>query len=105
MLLKDALKDADADDAGAELVYQEVADKHSVERSTLSQHHRGVTRTMQEKAIAQQLLTPLEELELVTYIDQLTVQHLPPTREIIANIASTMAKRDVSDDWMSSSKA
>jgi hypothetical protein len=29
-------------------VYQEIADEHSVERSTLSRHHRGVTRTMQE---------------------------------------------------------
>jgi hypothetical protein len=101
MSLEDALKDADAADAAGELVYQEIADKHSVERSTLSRHHRGVTRTMQGKAIAQQLLTPLEELELVTYIDQLTVQPMPPSREMIANFASTMAKRSVSDDWVS----
>ena len=101
MSLEAALKDAEAADAAGKLVYQEIADKHGIDRSTLSRHHRGVTRTIQEKAIAQQLLTPPEELELVTYIDQLTVQHLPPTREMIANFASTIAKRDVSDDWVS----
>jgi hypothetical protein len=42
MSLEAALKEADAANAAGELVYQEIADKHGVNRSTLSRHHRGV---------------------------------------------------------------
>ena len=101
MSLEAALEDARAADAAGELVYQEIADKHGVERSTLSRHYRGVVGTMEEKAVNQQLLTPTEELELVTYIEQLIVQHLPPTRDIIANFALEIVKRDVSEHWVS----
>jgi hypothetical protein len=93
MSLEAALEDTDAANEAGELVYQEIADKYSIDCSTLSRPYRGVTRTMPEKAITQQLLTPLEELELETHIDQLTVQRLPPTREMIANVASTITKR------------
>jgi hypothetical protein len=58
MSLEATLEDADAANAAGELVYQEIADKYGIDFSTLSRHYRGVTRTMQEKAIAQQLLTP-----------------------------------------------
>ena len=97
MPLEAALEDADAADAAGELVYQDIADKHGIARSTLSRHHRGVVGTMKDKAINQQLLTPPEELELVTYIDRLTVEHLPPTREMIANFASAIAETEVSE--------
>jgi hypothetical protein len=52
---------------------------------------------MAEKAVNQQLLTLSEELELVVYTEQLTVQHLPPTREMISNFASAIAKKEVSE--------
>ena len=72
MSMEDALEDADTADAAGELCYQDIADNHGVERSTLSRKHRGVTGSIEDKAINQQLLTPEEELELVTYIDQPT---------------------------------
>jgi hypothetical protein len=91
------LVDAHAANAAGELMYQNIADKHGVARSTLSRHHGGVVGTMAEKAVNQQLLTLSEELELVVYTEQLTVQHLPPTREMISNFASAIAKKEVSE--------
>ena len=51
MSLEAALKEANAANAASKLVYQEIADKHSVNRSTLSRHHRGVVGTIAEKAV------------------------------------------------------
>ncbi len=55
MSMEDALEDADAVDAAGELCYQDIADNHGVERSTLSRKHRGVTGFIEDKAINQQL--------------------------------------------------
>ncbi len=57
MTLEDALKDARAADARSELCYQKIADKHGVDRSTLSRRHRGVQGSMQQKVEQQQNLT------------------------------------------------
>lgn len=54
-------------------------------RSTLSRTWRGETRPHLIKCIEQQLPTPEEERELVEYMNMLTVQHAPPTRDIIAD--------------------
>jgi hypothetical protein len=51
MSMEDALEDADVADAAGEFCYQGIADNHSVERSTLSRKYRGVTRSMEDKAI------------------------------------------------------
>jgi hypothetical protein len=101
MSLEAALKDADAADAAGKLVYQRIADKHGVERSTLSRNHRGVSGPAEVKNTNQQHLTPHEEAELVAYIDKLTEQHLPPTREMIQFFASCIAKKLVHESWVS----
>jgi hypothetical protein len=100
MSLEAALEDARAPDAAGELVYQKIADWHGVDRSTLSRRHRGVQGTMQQKAEQQQHLTHDEELELVSYIDQLCREHLPPTREMIQHFASTVCGIDVGATWV-----
>ncbi|KAF2622344.1 hypothetical protein BU25DRAFT_309911, partial [Macroventuria anomochaeta] len=50
--------------------------------------------------IAQQKLTPHQEDELVKYIEELTARRLPPTREMIANFASSIATEPVSKSWV-----
>jgi hypothetical protein len=80
--------------------YTEVATRHGLHRSTLSRRHRGVTRPHQVKISDQQKLTPEQEVELVQYIKGLTERHLPPTREMIRNFASTIAKEPVSESWV-----
>ncbi|KAJ8119122.1 hypothetical protein OPT61_g4 [Boeremia exigua] len=61
---------------------------------------RRETRPHKEKVIAQQKLTLQQEEELVTYIEELTAQHIPPTREIIQNFALSVAKERVSESWV-----
>ena len=54
----------------------------------------------EEKAIAQRLLTPTQEAELVEYIESLTERHLPPTRTMVKNFATEIAGREPSDSWV-----
>jgi ABC-type Zn uptake system ZnuABC Zn-binding protein ZnuA len=49
----------------------------------------------QVKNSKQQKLSPQQEQELVQYIKELTEKCLPPTREMIRNFASTIAKHSV----------
>ena len=67
-----ALGYADAADVAEKLCYQYIADNHGVKRSTLSCRHRGVTGSMEDKAINWLLLTPKEESELVFSIAPVT---------------------------------
>jgi hypothetical protein len=48
--------------------YQKIADRYSVNRSTLSKRHRGVQGLMKDYAIYLELLIPQQEKELVKYI-------------------------------------
>ena len=57
-------------------------------------------RPAQVKNFNQQKLTPEQEIELVQYIKGLAERHLPPTREMIRNFASTIAKELVSESWV-----
>ncbi|KAF1963959.1 hypothetical protein BU23DRAFT_384350, partial [Bimuria novae-zelandiae CBS 107.79] len=41
-----------------------------------------------------------QKAELVKYIEGLIARHLPPTREIIRNFASIIAKEPVSESWV-----
>ena len=59
-----------------------------------------MTRPPEVKNFDQQKLTPEQEIELVQYIKGLTERHLPPTREMVRNFASTMAKEPVSESWV-----
>ncbi|KAI1556988.1 HTH-Tnp-Tc5 domain containing protein, partial [Pyrenophora tritici-repentis] len=52
------------------------------------------------KAFNQRILSPQEEFELIIYIEGLTIQGLPPTREMVQKFASTIAKIDVGKTWI-----
>jgi hypothetical protein len=73
------------------LVYQRIADQYSVNRTTLARRHKRVQAPQATKDANQQKLTPEQEKELVKYIEELTARHIPPTREIIQNFASSVA--------------
>ncbi|KAF1364092.1 hypothetical protein EJ07DRAFT_69805, partial [Lizonia empirigonia] len=80
--------------------YTHLAEKHSVVRSTLTRREQGLSVSREEKAIAQRLLTPTQESELVQYIEGLTERHLPPTRTMIKNFATEIAQKESSDSWV-----
>jgi hypothetical protein len=54
-----------------------------------------VQGTRQEKTENERHLTPIQERELVKYVDLLTERGLPPTRIIIHNFVQEIAKKKV----------
>jgi hypothetical protein len=85
---------------GEEFSYNKIAKRFGVDRSTLCRRHRRLQVPHNTKIINQQKLTQQQEEELVTYIEELTARHIPPTREMIANFASAVAQEPVSESWV-----
>jgi hypothetical protein len=82
------------------LVYTKIALKHGVDRNTLSRAHRGVQVPRRVADLHQQKLTPQQEVDLVQYIELLSARHLPPTRAMVRNLASTVAQNPCSESWV-----
>ncbi|KAF1922286.1 uncharacterized protein M421DRAFT_78892 [Didymella exigua CBS 183.55] len=80
MDLEAALEACDRADAAGELSYTKIADQSLVSRSTLSRQHQRVCALREEGNSTRQKLNPQQEYELVSYINKLTEQGLPPTR-------------------------
>ncbi|KAF1980022.1 hypothetical protein BU23DRAFT_585877 [Bimuria novae-zelandiae CBS 107.79] len=95
-----AIDEIESREPGEDFSYIEIATRYGVNRSTLSRRHRGVTTTRAANTINQRKLNPQQEQELVRYIKRLTERHIPPTREMIQNFASTIAKEPVSESWV-----
>jgi hypothetical protein len=89
--IDDVLAAIKAQELGEQLVYQDYAKKYGVNRSTLSRRHRRVCCSRDDYASHKQVLTPVQEAGLVEYINRLTKQGLPPTREMIQNFSSALA--------------
>jgi hypothetical protein len=100
MSLEEAVTERRAAEAGRPIPYNQLAEKHGVVRSTLTCREQGLSVSREEKAIAQRLLTPTQESELVRYIEGLTEHHLPPTRTMIKNFAAEIAQKEPSDSWV-----
>jgi len=81
-------------------VIKKTATRHGVDRSTLSRRHKQIQAPRASKDINHQKLNPQQEEELVKYIEELTARRLPPTRDMIRNFASTIAREPVSDSWV-----
>ena len=95
-----ALAEIDGLILGKDFTYSEIARKYSIARSTLSRRHQGTCALYTTKKQQQAKLSPHEEQELVQYIEQLTKRHIPPTRNMIQNFASRIAKNTVSKSWV-----
>jgi hypothetical protein len=80
--------------------YTRIANKFGVVRSTLTRRHQAATQPHAAKAINQRKLNNQQERELVRYIEGLTKRGLPPTRTLIQNFASNVAKSPVSKSWV-----
>jgi hypothetical protein len=84
---------------GESFTYSDIARKYGVVRSTLARRHQGTTLPRSEGYENQQNLNQHQEAELVRYIQRLTERGLPPTRTMIQNYASCIAKKEVSIRW------
>lgn len=85
---------------GEKLVYQHFADRFGVSRTTLSRRHRGIQGSQTEQYNDARALHPRQEAELLKYIKKLTKEGLPPTKPMIRNFASPIAKRELSRRWV-----
>ena len=67
--------------------YTQTAKEYGVDRSTLSRRHRNITGSKADGYESQSFLTKQQSSVLVTYINKLTEQGLPPTIAILENFA------------------
>jgi hypothetical protein len=95
-----AIEVIESHEPGASSSYREVAKQFEVDRTTLSRRHKGIARSHADAAAHKQLLNTQQELELVRYIERCTEQSLPPTREMVRNFASAVARWEVSHAWV-----
>jgi hypothetical protein len=96
-----AIEDIESREPGASFSYRAISKKHGCSRATLQRKHAGTTRDHAGDAQQCQNLSPEQELELVRYIQGLSDAGLPPTRAIIRNYGSFLAKKPCSECWVS----
>ncbi|RYO52857.1 hypothetical protein AA0116_g11200 [Alternaria tenuissima] len=96
--IQEAIEEIELREPGEHFSYQQLAKKYGVNRCTLARRHKGLTEAYGVKHLS---LHPQHETELVRYIDTLTEQCLPPTREMIQRFASDLAGKAVSETWVS----
>ena len=78
------------------LNYAETAKKWNIDRSTLSRRHKGVTGSKQDQySYTAKNLTDVQETVLVRYINDLSAGGLPPTPQIVKNLAKELAGKDI----------
>jgi hypothetical protein len=76
------------------------AKKWQVDRTTLSRRFRGETGSNEEaNSNSRQNLTATQEETLVKYINKLSDRGLPPTPQMVKNLAEELAKLKVGKNW------
>jgi hypothetical protein len=95
-----ALAAIEARDTTQPLVYTHFANQFGVDRRTLARRHQRITSSRASKELEQYAVHPQQELELVRYINQLTERGLPPTRAMIRNFSSQLAKTKLGVHWV-----
>jgi hypothetical protein len=98
--ISDAIAAIDAHKPGDKPSYRQTAKLFGVDWTTLARHHQGLAHSHAGDAQERMLLSPQQEKYLVEYIEGLSRRGLPPTREMIQNFASVVAKWEVSELWV-----
>ena len=75
----------DAADAQKNPVYAYIAEKHSIDRSTLSRRHRGITTDRATTYETQSHLTKQQSETLINYINKLTNRGILSTPAMVRN--------------------
>jgi hypothetical protein len=91
-----AIADLESRDRAESYMYDEVADKYGCSRSAVSRRWRGVLRPRADGVADSLALPPLQERELIEYITKLHFEGLAPTREIVRNFRTEIARRELS---------
>jgi Tc5 transposase DNA-binding domain len=82
------------------LNYAAAARAHNIDRTTLSRRYNGKTVSRAEATSTyRQCLNDVQEDTLLRHIDSLTDRHIPPTSQIIRNLAEEILKGPVGTNW------
>jgi Tc5 transposase DNA-binding domain len=82
------------------LNYAAAARAFKVDPTTLARRYRGKTVSRAEaNSTYRQRLNNVQEDTLLRYIDTLTDRHIPPTSQIIRNLAEEIIKGPVGKNW------
>jgi hypothetical protein len=85
---------------GEKLNCRQIAQQHRCSRVALAKRHQGLSTSRATQAQNQQALHPQQEKELLRYIERLTGRWLPPTRAMIQNFGSQIAKKELGVHWV-----
>jgi Tc5 transposase DNA-binding domain len=78
------------------------AKKYNIARETLSKRFRGETASNQDaNSYSRQQLTDIQESTLIEYINKLSNRGLPPTPQIVKNLAEEIAGVTLGPNWVS----
>jgi hypothetical protein len=95
-----AVAELDAHDAHDCPSICSIAKKHGVDRTTLSRQWKGIQRSSWQYHEDVMKISPLQEVELVKHIQDLTRRRLQPTRSMISNYAEAVAGVEVLPSWI-----
>jgi hypothetical protein len=82
--------------------YSAIAEGFELRRTTLARRHKGQTVSKAAaNTIHRQLLTNAQEEQLVKQINKLTILQLPPTVQMVKNMAEEIIQRPANKNWTS----
>jgi hypothetical protein len=97
--IKAAMDQLDSQEA---VDYAAAARDHNIDRTTLWRRYNGKTVSRAEaNSKYRQRLNDVQEDTLLRYIDTLTDRHIPPTSQIVRNLAEEILKGPVGKNWTS----
>jgi hypothetical protein len=80
--------------------YAATARNWNIDKSTLWRRHQGETKTMEEaNTESRQNLSRIQEEVLIEHCNRLTDRGIPPTPQILTNIAEELAKKKLGHNW------
>ena len=89
-------------DSQERINYAATAKKWNLDRTTLARRHRGETVSNQDAtSYARRQLTDVQEKTLIQYINKLSNRGLPPTPQIVKNLAEEISQTKLGPNWVS----
>jgi hypothetical protein len=78
-----------------------IADKYKVNRTTLSRHFNGTQRSRSEfLSESRQCLNNAQERVVIDWINQYTERSIPPTSQLVHNVAEEVCGRPINKNWV-----
>lgn len=87
-------------EAEKEVSYNKAAKLYGVSASTLARRHQGKQGSRAAATSTHhQSLNDVQEDTLLRYIDRLTDRHMPPTTQVVKNLAEEIAGQPIGKNW------